>query len=333
MPGFVRAGNAMSEHPGGHERTPDPVGEGLLVLGDNLEALRDAELFSDSSAQLVYLDPPFNRGTEYFSGARRSGPGFSDRWRWDDEASRGYERACEEASGHLSAALRALRELVGERPLLAYLGMIAPRLAELHRILDETGTLFLHCDPTASHYLKILADALFGPGGFRNEIIWCYSGGGIPKRDFPRKHDVLLRYAKGPDCYYAPVYRPYTAGTVQRGRTAVKGKYAEKGLRPEGTPVTDWWTDVPRITSPTDPEKLGYPTQKPLALLERIIRSATRTGDLVLDPFCGSGTALVAAARLGRRWLGIDNSRDAVDLACDRLRALGCSPSIRGVGL
>ena len=145
---------------------------------------------------------------------------------------------------------------------MAYLAMMAPRLGELYRVLKQTGTLYLHCDPTASHYLKVLLDAVFGIKNFRNEIIWCNSGGGIPKKDFPNKHDTIFRYSKSENYTYNPVYRPYSAGTVQRGRTPVKGKYFAQGLREEGTPVTDWWTDIKYIHSPTDKERLGFPTQK-----------------------------------------------------------------------
>lgn len=289
----------------------------VLVLGDNLEALEDRSLVPDGAADLVYLDPPFNRGVDYFNRSEGRSTGFSDVWRWNEESAEAFAEVAR-GEGRLARAMRALGELCGEGPMLAYLTMMAPRLVELHRALADTGTLFLHCDPTASHYLKILTDAVF-VGGFRNEIIWCYSGGGTPKRDFPRKHDVLLRYTRSDEFFYAPIYRPYTAGTLQRGRTAVKGKYAEQGLRPEGTPVTDWWADVPKITSPTDRERLGYPTQKPVALLDRIIRSATREGDVVLDPFCGSGTALVAARALGRRAIGIDASPEAISLAESRI--------------
>jgi|BarGraNGADG00212_1021973.scaffolds.fasta_scaffold13563_3 site-specific DNA-methyltransferase (adenine-specific) len=203
--------------------------------------------------------------------------------------------------------------------MLAYLAMMAPRLVELRRVLKSTGTIYLHCDPTASHYLKLLMDSVFGPRNFRNEIVWCYAGGGIPRNDFPRKHDVILRFTKTDEYFYEPVYRPYSPGTIARGRTPVKGKYFEEGLNPEGTPVNDWWADVPKITSPTDPEKLGYPTQKSRALLERILNASSRPGDLVLDPFCGCGTTIDAAQALGRHWIGIDITHLAIGLIKHRL--------------
>ena len=177
---------------------------------------------------------------------------------------------------------------------------------ECHRVLKPTGSLYLHIDHTAHAYVKTLLDSIFRKGNFRNEIIWCYAGGGIPSRDFPRKHDTILRYSKSTGYTYNPVYRPYTPGTVKRGRTKVKGKYFDRGLRPEGTPVNDWWVDVGKITSPTDPEKVGYPTQKPLALYERIIKASSNEEDMVLDPFCGCATTPIAAERLGRQWVGMD---------------------------
>ena len=191
---------------------------------------------------------------------------------------------------------------------------------EMRRLLKDTGIIYLHCDPTAGHYLKLLMDAVFGKAHFRNEIIWCYAGGGIPKRDFPRKHDVIYRYSRTEIYSYHPIYRPYSPGTVNRGRTAVKGKYFGLGLRAEGTPTNDYWTDVPKITSPTDAEKTGYPTQKPLALLDRIIKASSDEGDIVLDPFCGCATACIAAQGLNRQWVGIDISPKAADLVVDRMK-------------
>ncbi len=185
----------------------------------------------------------------------------------------------------------------------------------------------MHCDPTASHYLKIVLDAIFIPkgGDFKNEIIWCYAGGGIPRNDFPRKHDVLLRYVKSTSYFYTPEYKQYTEGTLQRGRTKVKGKYFDAGLRKEGTPVNDWWSDVPKITSPTDPEKLGYPTQKPRALLKRIIETSSPKNAVVLDAYCGCGTTIEVAQQLGRKWIGIDITYQSIGLICQRLERLGAN--------
>jgi site-specific DNA-methyltransferase (adenine-specific) len=256
-----------------------------LYYGDNLAVLRT---LPDACIDLIYADPPFNSGRDY--GA------YDDRW-----ASMG-----------------------------AYLAFMAARLVELWRVLKDTGTLYLHCDPTASHYLKVELDKIFRPNNFRNEIIWAYSGGGIPSRDFPRKHDVLLRYSKSDNYTYRPVYRAYSRGTQQRGRTAIKGSAT---LRVEGTPVTDWWYSnlecdacghaigggIKRLVSPTDRERLGYPTQKPLALLERIVQASSNPGDLILDPFCGCGTAVAAAEKLGRRWIGIDSGAKAIAMTSTRM--------------
>ena len=166
-------------------------------------------------------------------------------------------------------------------------------------------------------------DAIFGWKNFRNEIVWCYAGGGIPKRDFPRKHDIILRFAKTRDFLYRPVYRPYSSGTLQRGRTPIKGKYFERGLNPKGTPVNDWWPDVKRITSPTDPEKTGYPTQKSLELYERVIEASSNKGDFVLDPFCGCATTPIAAERLKRQWVGMDIWDKAHETVLSRLAEEG----------
>ena len=205
----------------------------------------------------------------------------------------------------------------------AFMCFMAVRLLEMHRVLKPTGSIYLHCDRTASHYIKAVMDAIFGQKQFRNEIVWCYAGGGIPKRDFPRKHDNILRYAKTKDFCYNPVYRPYSTGTQQRGRTSVKGKYFERGLNPKGTPVNDWWPDVKRITSPTDPEKTGWPTQKSLELYERIISASSNPGDIVLDPFAGCATTLVASECLRRQWIGMDIWDNAMNVVLDRLAREG----------
>jgi site-specific DNA-methyltransferase (adenine-specific) len=290
------------------------VSASLLYCGDNLDVLR--RHVADQTVDLIYLDPPFNSGANYEAAPLK---GFADTWRWDDAAARSHQETIEKG-GRVADAMRAFRSFLGDGNVLAYLSMMAPRLVELRRVLKGTGTVYLHCDPTASHYLKLLMDAVFGAENFRNEIVWCYAGGGIPRRDFPRKHDVILRYSVSDKYFYAPVLRPYSEGTRQRGRTRVKGKYFAAGLHPEGTPVNDWWADLAKITSPTDPEKLGYPTQKSEALLERILTASSKEGDLVLDPFCGSGTTLAVAKKMARRWLGIDINRFAIELTEHRLQ-------------
>ena len=288
-----------------------------VFTGDNLDVLRGMD---SGTVDLIYADPPFNSNRDYSApiGSEAAGAAFKDTWTLSD-----IDEAWLEIIRDQHPAPHAVIEAAGAAHgdgMKSYLCMMAIRLLELRRVLKPTGSIYLHCDPTASHYLKVLMDAVFGRANFRNEVVWCYSGGGIPRKDFPRKHDVILRYALGSQYTYNPIFRPYSEGTIQRGRTAVKGKYFERGLRPEGTPTVDWWTDVAKITSPTDPEKVGYPTQKPLALLNRIIEASSNPDDVVMDPFCGCATALVSAEKLTRQWVGIDISPLAVKLVRDRLK-------------
>jgi site-specific DNA-methyltransferase (adenine-specific) len=309
----------------------------LLYYGDNLDILR--RKVATEVVDLCYIDPPFNSKRNYNQiynnigkEDRAQAQAFIDTWVWDDHAIAGYDEIISNADGRfqptLVALVKGLHSILKEGSLLAYLISMAQRLTEIHRVLKRTGTFYLHCDPTASHYLKLLLDAVFlvTGGDFRNEIIWCYAGGGIPKSDFPRKHDVILRYTKGNECTFNPVYRPYSLGTVQRGRTQVKGKYFAEGLRKEGTPINDWWTDVPKITSPTDPEKLGYPTQKPEALLDRIITISSNENDVILDAYCGCGTTVAVAQKLKRKWIGIDITYQSISLVLRRLeKAFGAA--------
>ena len=264
-----------------------------LYRGDCLDVLDRIE---DESVDLIYIDPPFfsQRYYETFWGEEAERYAFEDRWK-----------------GGINT----------------YLNYLTARIRKMHAKLKPTGLMYVHLDWHICHYMKTEMDKIFGYGNFRNEIVWCYAGGGIPRQDFPRKHDVIFRYSKGDKYYYQPIYRPYTPGTVQRGRTSVKGKYFDRGLRAEGTPVNDWWTDIPKITSPTDPEKLGYPTQKPVALLNRIVESSARPGDLVLDAFCGCGTTLEAAQLFRCRWIGIDISQSALRVVQNRLRKIGAPPA------
>ncbi|MGA8574493.1 MAG: DNA methyltransferase [Candidatus Cybelea sp.] len=302
-----------------------------LFYGDNLDILHSGKI-PDNSVDLCYIDPPFNSKRNYNQIYNRVGEedlaqaeAFIDTWIWDDQAKRGYDEIIQNAGGRFTPQLvelvKGLRQVLGGDSLLAYIVSMALRVTEIQRVLKPNGTFYLHCDPTAGHYLKLVLDAVFIPNGgkYRNEIVWCYAGGGIPKRDFPRKHDTIFRYSKGKDVQYKPEYREYTPGTVQRGRTAIKGKYFKQGLRKEGTPVNDWWADIPKITSPDDPEKLGYPTQKSKALLKRIIDCSSEPGDTVLDAYCGCGTTVEVAQELGRRWIGIDITYQSISLILYRL--------------
>ena len=303
-----------------------------LFHKDNLPIMRGMD---SATVDLIYLDPPFKKGKDFHAtpDSLADGAKFQDRWRWErDVQPEWLERIKDDWPAvwevidaanavHMRRTKKNLtrpRDEVGS-DMGAFLCFMAVRLMEMHRILKPRGMIYLHCDPTASHYLKAVMDGIFGKDNFRNEIVWCYAGGGIPVKDFPRKHDIIFRYSKVNRYLYSPIYRDYSPGTVQRGRTKVKGKYFEGGLREEGTPVNDWWTDIPKITSPTDPEKYGYPTQKSLALLDRIIRSSSKKGDIVLDPFCGCATTPIAAERAGRQWVGIDIWDKAHKAVIDRL--------------
>ena len=260
---------------------------------------------NSESVDLIATDPPFNKSKDFHAtpDSLAAGAKFQDRWSWERDVHQEWVDQITDDHPKLMEAIESARYAHSDG-MGAFMCFMAVRLLEMRRTLKSTGSIYLHCDHTASHYLKAVMDAVFDRRNFRNEIIWCYAGGGIPAEDFPRKHDTIFRYSKSKVYTYNPVYRSYSPGTVQRGRTAVKGKYFEIGLRKEGTPVNDWWTDVPKITSPTDPEKYGFPTQKPLALYERIIEVSSNPGDMVLDPFVGCATTPVAAERLERQWGG-----------------------------
>jgi len=249
------------------------------------------------SVDLIYLDPPF------FTGKIQKG-----KWRPEAmEVSFEDSKQFWKEKGISSFAPEWMKHIALKRPDFAsYLYYMMERLETCHKVLRKTGSIYLHCDYRASHYLKMVMDEIFEADNFRNEIVWCYAGGGIPKKDFPRKHDTIFRYSKSDDYTFNVQYRPYSEGTMQRGRTQVKGKYFAQGLRAQGTPINSWWTDITPIHSPTDYENAGYPTQKPEALLERIIKASSNEGNIVLDPFCGCGTTAIVASKWNRKFIGID---------------------------
>ena len=301
----------------------------LLYFGDNLTILR--QYIKKESIDLVYLDPPFKSNQAYnvlFEEQNRSRSkaqikAFEDTWRWDQEAAEVYQDVVEKGHVEVSRAMQAFRTMVGESDMLAYLAMMAPRLVELRRVLKPTGSIYLHCDPTASHYLKILMDSIFIKG-FLNEIIWCYRQGGRSNRFFGRKHDSILFYSKTDKWIFnadSPLIRVEYHGTggYQTSGKGVTHKKTGQTYTPDprGKIAEDWW-DIPAIP-PMSAERLGYPTQKPEALLERIIAASSKEGDTVLDPFCGCGTTIAVAERLKRGWIGIDITHLAITLIKHRL--------------
>ncbi|MBN2207721.1 MAG: restriction endonuclease [Candidatus Coatesbacteria bacterium] len=297
------------------------LSKNTLCYGDNLEVLRLH--VPDQCVDLIYLDPPFNSNATYnILFAEQNGKksraqikAFTDTWHWDQGAEQAYVEVVE-TSGRVSDAMQAFRKLLGENDMMAYLAMMAPRLKELRRVLKPTGSIYLHCDPTASHYLKLLMDAVFGPENFCNEIIWYFKTGGLSKRWFGRKHQTMFFYSRTGQYRFAP----------QKEKSYLMHKYGFSNIEIHKDEdgfytwvyMRDVW-DIPALRG-NQPEMLGYPTQKPEALLERIIRASSNDGDLVLDPFCGCGTTVCAAQRLNRRWIGIDVTHLAVALIKSRLR-------------
>ena len=363
-----------------------------LYFGDNLNILR--EHVPDESVDLIYLDPPFNSNATYNVLFRETSgdasaaqiQAFGDTWHWSIESEAAYREVVTLGPKNLADLLQAMRSFLGQNDMMAYVTMMAQRVTELHRVLKPTGSIYLHCDPTASHYLKLLMDAVFGPRAFRNEITWQRTESHNTARKYGNIADILLYYAKSDgETWNGGVHR-YAGGDAfspqqleryrhvdETGRryrlddmTAPRpdsdsGKFVWRGTLPtptrgwgytlaqleqwwaegrvrtrkdgtprmdglkvyldesQGKPLQNVWTDIPRIAN-TARERLGYPTQKPEALLERIIQASSNEGDLVLDPFCGCGTTVAVAEKLGRRWIGIDITHIAVSLMKYRLR-------------
>jgi DNA modification methylase len=354
-----------------------------LYYGDNLDVLK--RHVDDDSVDLVYLDPPFNSSATYnVLFAERDGTqaasqikAFEDTWKWDTSSARAYEEVVE-TGGRVSQAMQAFRTFLRDNDMLAYLAMMAPRLLELRRVLKRSGSIYLHCDPTASHYLKLLMDAVFGPEHFQNEIIWKRTSAHSSAKRYGPVHDVILFYSRSAELKWIGGHQNYdedylrerfkrggdrrwkdadlTGSGVRHGETGqvwrgfdvtAKGRHwayppsqldqmdaegriywpkkkegwpREKVLleAARGIPLQDVWTDIFPINSQAQ-ERLGYPTQKPEALLERLISASSVEGDVILDPFCGCGTAVIAAQKLNRRWIGIDITNLAITLVRGRL--------------
>lgn len=292
-----------------------------IYLGDNLPIMR--KHIEDGSVDLIYLDPPFNSQATYSLADSGEGAGqsiaFEDSWSWDLESETAYRAITEGGPHRLAELTSALRDILGPGSMMAYLVMMAPRLIEIHRVLGPTGSLYLHCDPTGSHYLKLMLDAVFGREHFQREIVWrigWVSGYKTQAKNWIRNHDIILYYTRSGEFTFNKEYIPYPPGYRRRDGSRPTGR---------GIPMEDTWN-----CHRGDPlhsimimsfsrEKTGYPTQKPEALLRRIIAASSDRGDVVLDPFCGSGTTAVVAEALDRRWIGIDRSPAAVTLMRGRL--------------
>jgi site-specific DNA-methyltransferase (adenine-specific) len=360
-----------------------------LYYGDNLSVLRNE--IKRESVDLIYLDPPFNSQANYnvlfrsTSGEKSQAQieAFLDTWHWGDEAESAFDEVMHSGNSNAAEMLRALRSFLKESDMMAYLTMMSVRLLELHRVLKPTGSLYLHCDPTASHYLKIVLDSVFEPDRFLNEVIWKRtSAHGDASRRFAGVHDTILVYAKSKESVWNQIFAPYTEEYIKEhfvhqdpdGRQFRRVDLRSPNPRPNltydyqarngrlyrphangwavsidvmrkldqegrlffpakddarlrrkiyldespGVLVPDVWSDLPPIHASSQ-ERLGYPTQKPIALLERILQASSNEGDVILDPFCGCGTAVHAAQKLKREWIGIDITHLAISLIEKRL--------------
>lgn len=364
---------------------PQPITRNTLFYGDNLQILR--EYIPDESIDLVYLDPPFNSKRTYNVLFRDEKSGqeseaqiaaFDDTWHWTEAAEEAYRQLVQDAPGEVGQVISAMRSFVGHTSqMMAYLVMMAIRLVELHRVLKPTGSLYLHCDPTASHYLKVILDTIFGPENYQNEIIWKRTSSHSDAKRYPKITDTILFYSKsdsfvwnkprgeysddyikshytnkdinGRQFRYDNLVKPkgsigyfYTLlgcppppngwrmpekraeqwldeGRIEippRGKVPAYKRYLDEMA---GVAIPNLWIDISPINSQAA-DALGYPTQKPEALLERIIAASSNEGDLVLDPFCGCGTTIAAAQKLNRRWVGIDITHLSIALQKYRLR-------------
>ncbi len=291
-----------------------------LFHGDNLGFLR---AMNSESVDLIATDPPFNKGRDFHATpvSLAAGARFQDRWAWERDVHEEWTDQLTDDHPRLMEAIESARYAHSDG-MGAFVCFMAVRLLAMHRVLKPTGSIYLHCDPTASHYLKAVMDAIFGWRNMRNQIVWCYTSGGVSRKYFGKKHDIVLYYAKShKDVLFNTQYRPYSEGTMQRGLTQYKKRLNENyALSNKGAVQNDWWADIQPILSPTAKEQTGYPTQKPLALYERMIRASSNEGDMVCDPFAGCATTLVAAEKLQRQWVGMDIWEGSHKLVVERLR-------------
>ncbi len=351
-----------------------------LYYGDNLEILRAH--IPDESVDLIYLDPPFNSKANYnilfkeASGESSEAQitAFEDTWHWTEESEITFQDIINNAPPEVVNMMSSFRQFIGNNDMMAYLTMMCARLIELHRVLKSTGSLYLHCDPTASHYLKIVLDTIFDKVNYKNEIIWKRTSGHSDAKKYGNVHDSILFYTKNTDYKWNDVYQPYNQGYIEQyyrysdpdGRIFMSGDLGASGLagggyeyewkgivriwrcpvktmqaldkegkiyytkngiprlkryldEAKGLPAQDIWSDIEALRS-WHKEKLGYPTQKPESLLERILEASSDEGDVVLDPFCGCGTAMSVAQKMNRRWIGIDVTHLSINLMKWRMK-------------
>ena len=288
-----------------------------LFHGDNLDFMR---AMNSESVDLIATDPPFNKGRDFHAtpDSLSAGASFQDRWSWENDIHQQWIDSIQDDWPNVWEVIQSSRKSWGD-DMGAYLCFMGVRLIAMWRILKSTGSIYLHCDPTASHYLKLLMDAIFERRNFRNEIVWCYKTGGMSKRWFGRKHDILLFYSKSEDYKFNPLKeKSYLSHKYGFSNVTILedevGPYTLAGVR-------DYW-DIPAIRG-NQPDATGYPTQKPSALYERIIEASSNEADIVFDPFAGCATTCVAAEQLSRQWVGIDIWPKASNVIVDRLESLG----------
>ena len=286
--------------------------------GDNLDILRG---LNNECVDLVYLDPPFNSDRNYAApiGSQAAGAAFKDTWSLSDVDNAWHGEIADREPALYGAI--AASEITHSKSMKSYLITMAVRLLEIRRVIKDTGSIYLHCDPNASHYLKTVMDAVFGRSNFRNEIVWHYRRWTGKANRFQRLHDIILFYSKTADYNFNVLYTAYTGKSLKRKQnyhTRTKdGEAYNTTTNKKGVRENDVWT-IPILNSQSK-ERTGYPTQKPLALLDRIIQASSNLGDVVLDPFCGCATTCIAAERLNRQWIGIDLSPKAVELVKHRI--------------
>ena len=307
-----------------------------LFHGDNLDFLR---AMNSESVDLIATDPPFNKGRDFHAtpDSLAKGAKFQDRWSWKRDVHEEWVDQIKDDHPRVMNVVQGSRSSYGD-DMGAFLCFMAVRLLAMHRVLKPTGSIYLHCDPTASHYLKELMDAVFGRKNFRNEVIWHYRRWTGKAKLFQKLHDIVLFYSKSDDYTFHILYTDYTEGSKDRKKQGVLNRFKDgevhrvsyKSIDKKGVRENDVW-QIPFIP-PSAKERIGYPTQKPIRLYERMIKASSNEGDMVLDPFAGCATTCVAAERLKRQWVGIDIWDKARDVVIERLQKEGLAAPDGGTG-